>query len=84
MRLILKEMQLLIPEGDRFSIIIVDSATSLYRTDYTGRGELSARQMHMAKFLRTLQRLADEVSFSHRPIVLRVLRLLVNSLESLL
>ncbi|KIV89071.1 DNA repair protein rhp51 [Exophiala mesophila] len=44
----------------RFSLLIVDSATSLYRTDYNGRGELSSRQSHMARFLRTLQRLADE------------------------
>lgn len=35
---------------------------ALYRTDYSGRGELSARQMHLARFLRMLQRLADEVS----------------------
>lgn len=33
---------------------------SLYRTDYSGRGELSARQGHVAQFMRTLQRLADE------------------------
>lgn len=45
----------------RFALLIVDSATSLYRTDFSGRGELSARQMHMARFLRNLQRLADEV-----------------------
>ncbi|GAA5982898.1 hypothetical protein JCM5350_001547 [Sporobolomyces pararoseus] len=44
----------------RFSLIIVDSVTSLYRTDFSGRGELSARQMHLAKFLRNLMRLADE------------------------
>lgn len=40
----------------------MDSATALYRTDYSGRGELSARQMHLARFLRMLLRLADEVS----------------------
>ena len=45
----------------RYALIIVDSATSLYRTDYSGRGELSERQMHMARFLRTLHRIADEV-----------------------
>jgi len=45
---------------NRFAVIVVDSATALYRTDYSGRGELSARQMHLARFLRTLQRLADE------------------------
>ncbi|XVF48818.1 hypothetical protein PTKIN_Ptkin03bG0219000 [Pterospermum kingtungense] len=44
----------------RFALVIVDSATALYRTDFTGRGELSARQMHLAKFLRSLQKLADE------------------------
>ncbi|XP_065919673.1 DNA repair protein RAD51 homolog A-like [Dysidea avara] len=44
----------------RYSLLIVDSATALYRTDYSGRGELSARQMHLARFLRTLLRLADE------------------------
>lgn len=44
----------------RYAILIVDSATSLYRTDYSGRGELAARQMHLARFLRLLQRLADE------------------------
>ena len=44
----------------RFSLLVVDSCTSLYRTDFAGRGELSARQTHLAKFLRTLQRLADE------------------------
>jgi len=41
--------------------LVVDSATALYRTDYSGRGELAARQMHLARFLRMLLRLADEV-----------------------
>ncbi|GAB2236358.1 hypothetical protein Droror1_Dr00028221, partial [Drosera rotundifolia] len=40
--------------------MIVDSAMALYRTDFSGRGELSARQMHLAKFLRSLQKLVDE------------------------
>jgi DNA repair protein RAD51 len=44
----------------RFAVMVVDSATALYRTDYSGRGELSARQLHLARFLRTLQRIADE------------------------
>lgn len=44
----------------KFSLIVVDSATALYRTDFSGRGELSARQMHLGKFLRGLQKLADE------------------------
>ena len=44
----------------RYALLIVDSATALYRTDYSGRGELAARQMHLARFLRCLLRLADE------------------------
>ncbi|KAM6134123.1 DNA repair protein RAD51 homolog 1 isoform 2-T2 [Phoenicopterus ruber ruber] len=44
----------------RYALLIVDSATALYRTDYSGRGELAARQMHLARFLRMLLRLADE------------------------
>jgi hypothetical protein len=46
---------------NRFSLLVVDSCTALYRTDFSGRGELSSRQNHLGKFLRTLQRLADEV-----------------------
>ena len=48
----------------RYALVIVDSATALYRTDYSGRGELSERQMHMARFLRTLHRIADEVNLN--------------------
>ncbi|XP_076165228.1 DNA repair protein RAD51 homolog A [Ptiloglossa arizonensis] len=44
----------------RYALLIVDSATGLYRTDYSGRGELASRQMHLARFLRMLLRLADE------------------------
>ena len=52
----------LLPDNiPRFSLLIVDSCTALYRTDFNGRGELASRQIHLAKFLRTLQRLADEV-----------------------
>jgi DNA repair protein RAD51 len=44
----------------RFALVVVDSATALYRTDYSGRGELAARQMSLALFLRKLSRIADE------------------------
>eukprot|EP01112_Ceratiomyxa_fruticulosa_P020161 TRINITY_DN679_c0_g1_i1.p1 TRINITY_DN679_c0_g1~~TRINITY_DN679_c0_g1_i1.p1 ORF type:complete len:354 (+),score=83.45 TRINITY_DN679_c0_g1_i1:395-1456(+) len=44
----------------RFALLVVDSATALYRTDFSGRGELSERQRHLARFLRQLQGLADE------------------------
>ena len=44
----------------RFALIIVDSATALFRTEYLGRGQLSDRQVQLGRFLRMLQRLADE------------------------
>ena len=44
----------------RYAMLIVDSATALYRTDFSGREERSARDQHLATFLRMLLRLADE------------------------
>eukprot|EP00271_Cylindrocystis_brebissonii_P009250 TRINITY_DN2395_c0_g1_i1.p1 TRINITY_DN2395_c0_g1~~TRINITY_DN2395_c0_g1_i1.p1 ORF type:complete len:356 (-),score=76.95 TRINITY_DN2395_c0_g1_i1:935-2002(-) len=48
----------------RFGLMIVDSVTALYRTEYSGRGELSARQLALGQFLRNLQRLADEFNIA--------------------
>merc|ERR1712168_1662659 len=45
--------------SQRYALLVVDSATALYRTDYIGRGELAARQQHLAIFLRRLQKLCD-------------------------
>ncbi|MBW0465219.1 hypothetical protein O181_004934 [Austropuccinia psidii MF-1] len=44
----------------RFAILVIDSATALYRTDYSGRGELADRQAHLAKFLRGCLSLAEQ------------------------
>mmetsp|Transcript_57367 Transcript_57367/g.134516 ORF Transcript_57367/g.134516 Transcript_57367/m.134516 type:complete len:366 (-) Transcript_57367:73-1170(-) len=44
----------------RYALLVVDSATGLFRTDYVGRGELADRQQALNKFLRKLQRIADE------------------------
>lgn len=41
-------------------MVVVDSATALYRSEFNGRGELAARQIHLGKFLRALTKLADE------------------------
>jgi DNA repair protein RadA len=40
-------------------LVIVDSVTSNFRADYTGRGELAARQQKLNRHLHTLQRLSD-------------------------
>ncbi|KAH7725138.1 hypothetical protein AAVH_07417 [Aphelenchoides avenae] len=44
----------------RYALVIVDSAVSLYRTDFLGPEELAARQVHLANFLRVLKGLADQ------------------------
>ena len=44
----------------RFSLIIVDSVTALFRSDYQGRGELSERQIKLGQFMRQLSRLASD------------------------
>ncbi len=44
----------------RFALIVVDSATALFRSEFIGRGTLAERQNNLGKFLRALQRLADE------------------------
>ncbi|KAH7722838.1 DNA repair protein RAD51 1 [Aphelenchoides avenae] len=44
----------------RYALVVVDSAVSLYRTDFFGSEELAAPQMHLAKFLRGLKGLADQ------------------------
>ena len=59
------QMQLLVQASammaeSRYALVVVDSSTALYRTDYTGRGELAERQQKLALFLRGLMRLADE------------------------
>ena len=39
---------------EKYSLLIVDSAMALFRTDFVGRGELSVRQNRLGKFLRAL------------------------------
>jgi len=45
---------------DRYALLVIDSATALFRTDYSGRAELSERQMQLAQFLRQLSRMAEQ------------------------
>ncbi len=40
--------------------MVVDSATALFRSEFPGRGNLAERQNGLGKFLRALQKIADE------------------------
>lgn len=44
----------------RFSLLIVDSATGLFRVDFTGRGELSMRQQKLNAFMSGLMKIAEQ------------------------
>ncbi len=35
----------------RFALLVVDSATALYRTEFNGRGELSVRQIQLGRWV---------------------------------
>jgi len=40
-------------------LVVVDSLTALFRSSFTGRGQLADRQQKLNKHLRTLQKIAD-------------------------
>jgi len=46
-------------ETKNIKLLVVDSLTSHFRSDYTGRGELASRQQKLNRHLHTLQRIAD-------------------------
>ncbi|KAG4430228.1 Meiotic recombination protein dmc1 [Cadophora sp. M221] len=61
------EMQIELLEGlaanfatNEYRLLVIDSVMSLYRTDYSGRGELSERQQVLGQFLRRATQMAEE------------------------
>jgi len=55
---LIKEAARIMSDGG-FSLIVIDSITHLYRSEYTGREELALRQQHLAHCLRTLHDLTN-------------------------
>jgi len=49
-----------INNGTNVKLVIIDSLMSLFRSDFSGRGELAPRQQKLNKHIHTLQRLADQ------------------------
>ena len=45
---------------DHFRLLIVDSITSLFRVDFSGRGELSERQQKLGRMMNKLVKIAEE------------------------
>lgn len=46
-------------DGKKIRLVVVDSLTSHFRSDYSGRGTLAERQQKLNRHLHRLQRLAD-------------------------
>mmetsp|Transcript_12329 Transcript_12329/g.15298 ORF Transcript_12329/g.15298 Transcript_12329/m.15298 type:complete len:87 (+) Transcript_12329:101-361(+) len=42
-----------------FSLLIIDSLMSLWRSDYVGRGELAPRQQMLGKFLNKIKQFSE-------------------------
>ncbi len=58
-QMILAERAVDIIKQHNIKLIVVDSLTSQFRSDYMGRGALGERQQKLNKHVHTLQRLAD-------------------------
>jgi meiotic recombination protein DMC1 len=48
--------------SDRFALLIVDSATALFRVDFSGRGELADRQQKLNRFMSSLAKISEQFS----------------------
>ena len=57
--LLIDEVEKLLQKDDNYRILIVDSLTSHFRSEYIGRGTLAERQQKMNKHMHHLLKLAD-------------------------
>eukprot|EP00834_Sanchytrium_tribonematis_P002912 NODE_100_length_20331_cov_1.214462.p11 type:complete len:306 gc:universal NODE_100_length_20331_cov_1.214462:14890-15807(+) len=57
---LLTELAATFAQDKTFRLLVVDSIIALFRTDYSGRGELADRQQKLNGFLANLQRIAEE------------------------
>ncbi|KAJ7057223.1 DNA recombination and repair protein Rad51 [Mycena amicta] len=51
-------------EDKDYRLLIIDSIMALFRTDFSGRGELSERQQKLAQMLSKLSKLSEEYNVS--------------------
>ncbi|KAI0784972.1 Rad51-domain-containing protein [Abortiporus biennis] len=57
---LINECSIRFAEDKDFRLLIVDSIMALFRTDFSGRGELSERQQKLAQMLSKLSKLSEE------------------------
>ncbi|KAH9937316.1 LIM15/DMC1 [Fomitopsis serialis] len=61
---LINECSIRFAEDKDFKLIIVDSIMACFRTDYSGRGELSERQQKLAQMLSKLSKLSEEYNIA--------------------
>ena len=57
---LLNELCVRLCEDQQFRLVVIDSIMCLFRTDYSGRGDLSERQQKLGQMLAKLTRIAEE------------------------
>ncbi|MFH1248808.1 MAG: DNA repair and recombination protein RadA [archaeon] len=57
--LLIEKIADMIKEGENIKLVVVDSITSHFRAEFTGRGQLADRQQKINKHLHDLMRLAE-------------------------
>ncbi|CAL1694055.1 unnamed protein product [Somion occarium] len=61
---LINECSMRFAEDKDFRLLIVDSIMALFRTDFSGRGELSERQQKLAQMLSKLSKLSEEYNIA--------------------
>jgi len=61
---LLDELAQRLCEEKQYRIVIVDSIIALFRSDFTGRGELAERQQKLNQMLAKLMRIAEEFNIA--------------------
>lgn len=56
-----------------YRLLVIDSVMALFRTDYSGRGELAERQQALGQFLKRLAALAEEFNVCVMMVSLRAI-----------
>ncbi len=64
MLLVEKIPELIKESGKKVKLVIVDSLTGLFRSEYVGRGTLANRQQKLNRHLHSLQRVADRYNIA--------------------
>ena len=62
--MVLASAALITGSGERYKLLVLDSIIGLFRTEFTGRGELAERQQKLGIHVRDLCRLAEQFNLA--------------------